>query len=520
MNDLLAQVFSYLHGIWAYRWSALVVMWLVAIPGWAVVYLLPDEYTSKAVMQVDTKSMIQPLLKGLAADSEVPSEIGFIKRQLFSERNLKKIVNETDLKSQATSEVAMEKLTYELASKLNLELIDGGGSGKKKKPVSVYMISFQGRSPELVYQIVRKALNTMINTTIQAARTDTADAQEFLDEQIAEYEKRLTLAEQKVTEFTRENIGLMPGESGGYYQKMQKQQEILEDIRTNLKLEEARLAKMQKQLKGDAPIEETGAQINQIRAYREQLEKLLTQYTESHPDVQALRETIADVLAAQNSEPVYFDEKDASGLNPAYQDLKAEIGASKIEIESLKAKLAEQEIKVDTLKSSVNLVPEVEAKMARLNRDYDITKKRHLMLVERKELALLAEAVGQSGKNVHIKVMSQPYVAEEPSGPNRMALLSIVFGLALAAGIAWSIVKFALQPTFIYVRQLNDQIGLPVLGTIGLYMTPQHKRKRKMQLVSFLLVFSILLVAYGYNVYNVSGVTVNDILMSFESPEI
>ncbi len=62
MNDQLAQIYSYLHGIWQYRWSALVVSWIVALLGWAVVYVLPNTYTSTAVMNIDTESMMQPLL--------------------------------------------------------------------------------------------------------------------------------------------------------------------------------------------------------------------------------------------------------------------------------------------------------------------------------------------------------------------------------------------------------------------------------------------------------------------------
>lgn len=521
MNDLLAQLFSYLHGIWTYRWSALIVTWVVALFGWTTVYYLPNTYTSYAMLQIDTRSMIQPLLQGLAVQTEVERELGELKRKLFSSRNLEQIVKSTDLNKLATSDEAMDRLTYDIASKLYFEQISASSSSKKKSADKVvYSLGFEGRSPEIAYQIVRQALSHVVYYTKELARTDTTEAQEFLDEQIAEYEKRLNEAEQRLADFTRENIGLMPDESGGYYNKLQGQQEQLDAIQRNISAKESRLAEMRKQLKGDAPLSDSGQQIEKLRGYRKQLQDLLTQYTESHPDVQALRATIADVLASQNSEPVYIKENDAADLNPDYQNLKSEIGAVKAEIDVLKAELALQNETVESLKSSVSLIPEVEANMAKLNRDYNITKSRYLKLVERKELALLAEAVGESGKNVNIRVLSQPEVPYEPSGPDRLLLMSIVFGLAIAAGLAWSVIKFALQPTFIYVRQLNDQIGLPVLGTVGLYLTKQHKRKRKAQLASFLLVFSLLVIAYGYNMYNVYGLAVDDLLMMLEGSDI
>ena len=98
--------------------------------------------------------------------------------------------------------------------------------------------------------------------------------------------------------------------------------------------------------------------------------------------------------------------------------------------------------------------------------------------------------------------------------------MSMVFGIALAAGLGWGFLKYSLQPTFIFVRQLSNQLNLPVLGTVGLYLTTGHKLKRKIQLTSFLLVFSSLVISYGFVMYTVSGITMDDILMSLRSSEI
>lgn len=524
MNDLFAQIYSYFHGIWAYRWSGLVIAWLVAIPGWAIVYNLPDVYTSSAIMNINTKLTIKPLLEGLAVKTEVDSGIGALSSRLYNSSNLEKIINATDLRSKATSEEAMEKLTYDVASKLSLiSLSEEESSNKKKKNKSskaVYMLSFESRSPELAYQVVNESLQLLVENTLQAARTDTTSEQEFFDAQIAEYEKRLSEAEQRVADFTRENAGLMPGESGGYYNKLQNAQDELAEIRANLGLAESQLTDMQKQLRGEAPITGGGQQIEKLAAYRQQLQELLTLYTESHPDVQALRTNIADLLESQNGKPVYLEQGKSAELNPAYQDLKSNIGRVTGEISILKGQLAEQNKKVKALTSSVALIPEVEAKLARLNRDYELTNNRYLKLIERKELAQLAQAVGDAGKNVDLKIVSPPMLSEEPSGPDRIILMSIIFAAALVAGLAWGAIKFALQPTFIYTRQLDEQLGLPILGTVGLYMTPKHKRKRKLQLASYLMVFSLLVIAYGTNMYYELDLSMDDILEALESSEV
>ena len=488
------------------------IAWIVALLGWAVVYALPATYTSTAVMNIDTESLMTPLLKGLSVESEVEKGQGVLSRRLLSKGNLEKIIKQTDLNSKATSEEAMERLTKELAASLVLENTGG-------KNNAIFTLSLVGRSPELVYQIVSRSLDSLIESTLQSARTDTADAQEFFDSQIAEHEKRLSMAEQKLAEFTRANIGLMPDEAGSYYSKLQREQDKLDVIQSGLQLAEQRLTEMRKQLKGELAIP-GGSQFSKLQRYQGQLDNLLTQYTENHPDVKALRAMIADTLATENSEPMVLELDDSAEINAIYQELKADMRNASIEVESMKIKLVDQKVKVAALKSSVDLIPEVEAKLAKLNRDYEVTNKRYLKMVERRETARLSQAVGQTGSNINIRIISKPELPTEPSGPNRLLLMSIVFAASLAAGLAWGLLKYILQPTFIFIRQMSNQIDIPVLGTVGLYLTTGHKIKRKIQLTSFMLVFSLLVVSYGVVMYTVSGITINDILMALRSSSI
>jgi len=48
MAELTALLTNFLKAIWKYRWYAVVISWIVAIVGWAVVSRLPDEYQASA----------------------------------------------------------------------------------------------------------------------------------------------------------------------------------------------------------------------------------------------------------------------------------------------------------------------------------------------------------------------------------------------------------------------------------------------------------------------------------------
>ena len=161
----------------------------------------------------------------------------------------------------------------------------------------------------------------------------------------------------------------MPGEKGGYYQRLQSQQEGIDQTKTQLRLAMKRYDDLRQQLSGEKPLFDTGASAaaNKLRAYQEKLDELLTQYTEDHPDVKAMRARIADLRASMNTNDpdlaVPADEANAI-MNPVYQDLKAQESRARVEVSTLRVKLAEQNMNLKALQQSVNVIPQVEADLA------------------------------------------------------------------------------------------------------------------------------------------------------------
>jgi len=500
MRDQLILLYSYLHGIWQYRWASLAITCFVAIFGWALVYALPNKYEAQTVVLVDTTSVMKPLLKGLSVQSDTEEAgINIMSRVLLSRKNLKDVIRQTDMDLEANTPEALDELVRDLSKSIELKL-----SGKRRGGSNIYELSYQGESPELVYQVVSKLLNTLIENTLDSARSDTATAQEFLDRQISEYENRLTMAEQELAKFKRANVGFMPDEKGGYYTRLQREEAKLAELRSALRLAKRKHSAMLKQLEGEAPLlgsNSYGApKAMKLRRYREQLDQLLTQYKEQHPDVMALRATIAELVASDNiADDGYIDTGSGESIefNPVYQDLKAEIHKASVDVETIKIQLMEQENTVQTLKQEVDVLPGVEAGLAKLNRDYEITRERYLSLVTRRESARLTQAIGQSGSNIKFRVIDPPRVPMQPSGPNRLLFLTAVFFVAIAAGLGWGVLRYILQPTFIDASQIRDKIGLPLLGSVGLYLKDEHKIKRRLQLAGFLAVFSLLMITYG-----------------------
>lgn len=500
--------------MWRYRWSALALAWAAALVGWSFVFLMPNQYSANAVIYADTSSMLQPLLRGLTPESDARDELNVMTRVLLSRDNLLSVIRETDLDLTVHTSVERERLVASLAGSVGVRK---KGRGKN----NIYEISYTSTSAKLVYQVVSNLLNTMIEDTLNSSRTDTASAQQFIDKQIAGYEQRLAVSEQKLAGFKKANVGYMPDEKGSYYARLQSAQDAVDKTRSDLNLATQRLAELKKQLRGESQLLNSAnyqlASNATLQPYENELAKLLLQYTEKHPDVVALREIIAELKANKNNEQNISrgGNNSPAEFNPVYQEMKVQMSKAGVEIQILKAQLADQLARVQKLKEAIDVIPEVEAELAKLNRDYEITKQRYTNLVERRESASLAQNIGLSVSDVTFRVIEPPIIPTRPSGPMRSLFLVAVLVLALAVGLAWSYGRFMLQPTFFELNQVSEKTGLPILGSVGLYLSPEHKMQRRIQLVSFFLIaFLLVLFCMVILIFNQEGVELVQKLIS------
>jgi polysaccharide chain length determinant protein (PEP-CTERM system associated) len=494
MRELLMQVINYAQGMWRFRWYALFLAWIVATAGWAWAYSLPNQYRADARVYVDTESVLRPLLRGLAIESDVRSRVAVMTRTLLTRPTLEKVARKTDLDLRAQTPAQMEALLERLQRTIGIS-----SDGRR---ADLYTISYTDKNPAAAQLVVQTLLDTLVEQTLGSSRTDTAVAQRFLDEQIGEYERRLTAAEERLADFKRKHIGMMPSEGKGYYARLQAASDEIEQIRTQVSVAENRRDELRKQLHAEegnlAPTGPTDIE-TKIKERQKELDALLLRYTDQHPDVRVLRETIAQLKARAKAEQAVAktDRERGLELNPVYQAVKIELGKAEVELAALRTQLADRQRKAEQLRRMVNTIPEVEAELARLNRDYSITKGQYDSLVERKESARLSQQAEQKSDDIKFRIVEPPVLPQKPSGPNRLRYVSVMLLAGLGAGLGFAFLLNELRPVFLNTRTLREITGLPVLGSVSLKLLPKQRMKLRMELVSFVLVALSLLAAYG-----------------------
>src|SRR5690606_9631916 len=133
----------------------------------------------------------------------------------------------------------------------------------------------------------------------------------------------------------------------------------------------------------------------------------------------------------------------------------------------------------------VNRIPEVEAELKQLTRDYDVLARQHQQMLERRESARLAGEVESNAGEVSFRVIDPPFVPLTPSEPNKLLLNAAVLVVALGAGVGVALLLALLRPVVTDARMLANSTGAPLLGVVTWNKTADEQRQDLLRLGAF-----------------------------------
>ena len=506
MQEQLYIVLSLLRSTWRFRWWSVAVAWAVCVAGWAYVASLPDIFLAQTRVYIDTSSSLERVLDGKIIPADVEAQLNYVRQNLLGTVQLEEVARGNDLHLEVTTGDDMARVVDRL--RRNIAIVSDGG--RRNEPDNLYTIRFKDTDPTRAVNVVQMLLNTFVDQT-RSAEVSAADTnQDFLQEQLEEYEVRLRASEDSLARFKKENAGKLPGVEGGYFARLQGQSDALLESRKALDLAQSRRQQILRQLNGQAERTPTatpdGNELPQtsiearIADAESNLETLLLRFTDRHPDVIALSEQLAELNNRREQEIAALSSSGgfspALQTNPVFQALQISLNEVEVEIANLSADVSDRERAVHELRSLINEVPEVEAELARLNRDYEVVHAQYQVLLQSLETENLSTAAQQSD-NIDFRVIDPPATDVDPVEPARGQLIALVLaaGLALGGGVAFALSQ--VMPVFSTRRAVTAATGLPVLGTVSLSVSQTDQRRRMLQASGLGIAILALLAAFG-----------------------
>lgn len=492
MEELLTQLQALIKGVSKYRWYAMAVAWVVALAGGIAIFKLPDTYQSSARVFVDTQTVLKPLLAGMTTMPNVEQQVSIMSRTLLSRPNVEKVIRAVDLDHTVQTDMDKEKLIDKLTSNIKI-------TGTTQN--NIYTISYTGATPKKTQEIVQSLLTIFVEGSLGNKKSDNAKAIQFIDDQLKAYEDKLVTAENALKEFKLKHMGLLPRQGSDYGSKMMELNETLNQARLELREAEQARDAIQRQIGGDDG--GTGAvnpEIDErILALSKNLDTLRLQYTEQHPDIVATKRLIAQLeeRKVEDAKVRKAGGDPGASYSPMLQQLKVSLSAAEARVASMRARVDEYAGRAARLREMSMAAPEVETQLAQLNRDYQVNKENYEKLLASREAAKMSEELSATTEMMTFRVVDPPTLPLAPTGPNRIMLFTGLLLASLGAGVAVAFLMSTIRPTFLTQRELRNETGLPILGTVSMIWNEKEKRRRKRRMHAFGLSFASLLVLYG-----------------------
>lgn len=480
-EDIKDLVMQYVRGVWRHRWIAIAISWPLLIAGIMVVDQMKDRYKAETKVYIDTTSVLKPLLKGLAIQTDIQSNVQLMVRTLLSRPNLERSIRLMDMDINVETDEDMEKLLGKVRDRVDI-------SGRKRS--NSYTISYSDENPQKAKRMVQTFLDIFVEDTLGKSVSESDSAIAFLDKQIEKYDKLLQDAETRLETFKRKNVGVMPQDGANYFSKYQR---LTDDLaKAELELSESinRRDKLKSQLDSITMIDKedqvTSVYDSKIKEQEVRLDDLLLSYTEEHPDVINTRRVLSSLLLRKKEEQEEISNETSVSLdNPVFQQIQVLLSKSEANISSLKARVETYRRSKQKLKKLVDVVPRIEAELKRLNRDYVVHKENYTSLVSRREKAKISEDVETSSDQVKFRIIEPPHVPLKASFPNRPLFDLLVLVLALGCGYGIGLLISLAQPVVYSASELKKITGLPVLGAINKFDTPEVLSQRRRNLFLF-----------------------------------
>jgi polysaccharide chain length determinant protein (PEP-CTERM system associated) len=515
MNDLFERIWDEAYSAWRFRWIALAVAAVLAIFGWTVVLALPDRYQADASVFVDTRTALRPALQGLTVEQDVSVQLNYVRQSLLSGERLERIARESGvLPANETDPRIVASTLTGFVKRITLDVRNASPSGREaeREAGSIYSFSYQDGSRERSLKVTETVLNVFIEETLGGKREGAESAQRFLEVELKDLEGRLRAAENRLAEFKKANVGLMPTEQGGYFAQLQMAIDTANGLENDLNVALSRRTELARQLRGDAVLGAAAAPVagsagsdtlSRINEAQARLDELLLRFTEKYPDVIAARSTLDELTARREQEVERLRRGDANAVassgvstNPVYQSIQQQLNQADVEVASLRGQIAQQRARANDLRKRVDVAPQVEAEYSQLNRDYEVVKAQYTAMLENYERTQLGERADEAG-SVRFEVIQPATAPFGPVFPPRTLLLMAVLVAALAAGagIAWLLQM--LRPVVTSTRSLAGLTDLPVLGTVSPAFPRQMAVRARGQVLRFMTAGAGLMAAFA-----------------------
>lgn len=427
------------------RPAAFAALAVLLIAG-AIVFLLPAVYESSATLLIEKMSMPAELTGGAGAQDYVEQRLQRTRQRVLSDQNAESFIKRYSLYDSGSEGTDMEaNLAAFNADVFITPQVTGvidPGSMRAADLTYAFNVGFRNSDPVIAQQVANELATLFVGSSAAQAKEDAEREIAFAKAESERLASDLRERESRLTAFRVAHPGGLPDDRVRNQERAMQYERDRALIDSDLRAARARLELYTAQLRDtprDSPVlDETGQMVlrgaDRLAAAQQELVAALARYSDDHPDVKRLRREIAqlssDASAGSTSAPT----------NPAYIQLQSQANAAAVEVRELSARRNEISGALSSALGAVTLSPRLEEQYTDLVRDYEVIKTQYEQMRAQQASAELRSKVAGSAAAETYVLINPARVPEDPTEPDRFALMFLGIVLAIAAGLTTAFV--------------------------------------------------------------------------------
>jgi polysaccharide chain length determinant protein (PEP-CTERM system associated) len=460
------------------RWMIILIPAVVLpVLALAISYRVTPVYTSQTLILIEQPKVPDEYVKSVV-DEGLDSRLASMKEQILSRSRLEPLIKQYNLGDPKDD---MDTRVLDTQKAISIKAIRSEISSSSGLPG--FYISFKAGDAHTAQQVCRQITSLFITESAKSRQQSAEGTTEFLQEQLDDAKSNLDAQDAKLAAFQRENIGTLPDDQDANMNmlttlntQLEASTRELTQLENDRSYREALLAQQGngmptttgpgKATPGRAAAQATPEQATEMQQLQAQLADLNARYTPSYPDVVATKRKIQDLQKeiAQNA---------AGPAGPGgtrvestgERQLKAQVSAYDDAIQQNRREQGGIQHQIGMYQGRLQSSPLVAAKYKELTRDYATAQKGYDDLMAKRNQSQMATELETQQQGEQLRLMDEANLPDEPTSPKRPYYL--IGGLA--AGIALGVMLAAyLEYRDKSLRSERDVWAFTKLPTLGI----------------------------------------------------
>ena len=496
------------------KWWIAISLAVAIVGGFVFFKMSPEIFQASTLILVEPQKVPTSYVSPVVSDT-VEKRLHTITQQVHSRTNLEKIIEKFDLgkEPEKIDESFIGKLKKKLkleknttANQESIKIMNLVEKLRKKIKVALqgqggnnaFEISFTWHAPEVAAQVTNFIAEKYIEENLNVREEMAMATTDFLEREASRIRFELEAKEKELEDFKKKHMGSLPSELSSNMNIMNQLKDELNTLEKRLDTEKQMVIMLESQARQmkeassfdafdfseeDALLDDEGSQ--ELTALEEALKNLRLRYTESHPDIVALKRRLEMVKEeekkreedkAMKADELPKEDPLQLGFSPMGDPLIAQKEMQSKKVKDYEKQIAKVKEQIEVYKDRVEQTTQVELAMTKILRDYETVKKRYEELLAKSLSARMAEELERRQKGEQFRIIDPAVAPAQPVSPNfkKIMVLAVAAGLGLGFGLAF--LRETMDPCFYGADEIEADLGAHVI--ISLPVARMNRKKQ------------------------------------------